>query len=358
MFHSGYYAVRYLEYRTQVVQQHFPKAVGVDNFMFKVEVALAGYGFTQENTIAMTNVCRDEVTKPLREKVEGIFGNSFTTSGLGGVLTLGTIGMKAGMSHSPISEGSGKERYVFFSFPHIAIDAEGEVGAISRPGRPGASTACGALLGCLGNLKDKGAAEIPTCQHTHHELNPEFSILQSKLARRIQEDAVDEGALDLVQLTKIAEASISDDLEQLIELTTADTKADYAVVTGVQIHSWGKDFYDDAPNLEFVAPQRVYVVCNGERTDIDLGNLPDPTPRQLRLLAQAQAGAAAGEAGVPVDPVDTGSGGAPGIEGEVMLASKWPAWQSGIKKGSVPAAAGNGNDEGGRVKRKKVLGLF
>ena len=97
MFHSGYYAVRYLEYRTQVVQQHFPKAVGVDNFMFKVEVALAGYGFTQENTIAMTNVCRDEVTKPLREKVEGIFGNSFTTSGLGGVLTLGTIGMKAGM---------------------------------------------------------------------------------------------------------------------------------------------------------------------------------------------------------------------------------------------------------------------
>ena len=130
-------------------------------------------------------------------------------------------------SHSPISEGSGKERYVFFSFPHIAIDAEGEVGAISRPGRPGASTACGALLGCLGNLKDKGAAEIPTCQHKHDELNPEFSILQSKLARRIQEDAVDEGALDLVQLTKIAEASISDDLEQLIELTTADTNADY-----------------------------------------------------------------------------------------------------------------------------------
>ena len=36
MFHSGYHAVRYLEYRTQVVQQHFPKAVGVDNFMFKL----------------------------------------------------------------------------------------------------------------------------------------------------------------------------------------------------------------------------------------------------------------------------------------------------------------------------------
>ncbi len=40
----------------------------------------------------------------------------------------------------------GKERYVFFSFPHIAIDSDGKVGAVSRPNRPGASAACGALI--------------------------------------------------------------------------------------------------------------------------------------------------------------------------------------------------------------------
>ncbi len=50
----------------------------------------------------------------------------------------------------------GKERYVFFSFPHIAIDSEGKVGGISRPNRPGASSACGALIACTGDLKTYG----------------------------------------------------------------------------------------------------------------------------------------------------------------------------------------------------------
>ena len=43
-------------------------------------------------------------------------------------------------------QASGRERYVFFSFPHIGIDESGEVGAISRPGRPKKSHACGAML--------------------------------------------------------------------------------------------------------------------------------------------------------------------------------------------------------------------
>ena len=38
-----------------------------------------------------------------------------------------------------------RERYVFFSFPHIAIDMNGELGGIYRPNRPGRSCACGAL---------------------------------------------------------------------------------------------------------------------------------------------------------------------------------------------------------------------
>mgnify|MGYP001028191428 CR=1 FL=1 len=41
---------------------------------------------------------------------------------------------------------SGKERYVFFSFPHIGIDSKGVVGNISRPGRSGMSCACGAVI--------------------------------------------------------------------------------------------------------------------------------------------------------------------------------------------------------------------
>ena len=50
-----------------------------------------------------------------------VYGMSFQTHGLGGVLTCGVTGVGAGLSHSPM-EG-GKERYVFFSFPHIGIDS-------------------------------------------------------------------------------------------------------------------------------------------------------------------------------------------------------------------------------------------
>ncbi len=38
----------------------------------------------------------------LEDKIESVFGSCFSTHGLGGVLTCGVIGIKAGLSHSPI----------------------------------------------------------------------------------------------------------------------------------------------------------------------------------------------------------------------------------------------------------------
>ncbi len=45
---------------------------------------------------------------------------------------------------------------MFFSFPHISVDAKGSIGAISRPGRPGPSCACGALQAALIDIKKGG----------------------------------------------------------------------------------------------------------------------------------------------------------------------------------------------------------
>jgi hypothetical protein len=65
---------------------------------------------------AMSNLCRDESCMIVEEKIESIFGSAFSTHGLGGVLTCGVLGMKAGLSHSPIVEvskgTSGKGRRV------------------------------------------------------------------------------------------------------------------------------------------------------------------------------------------------------------------------------------------------------
>lgn len=80
--------------------------------------------------------------------------------------------------------------------------------------------------------------------------------------------------LDLVDITKVAERTITDDLKYLIQHTVDPAKADYAVVTGVEIHNYGTSFDDDEPNLEFVWPTNCYVVINGEKTYLDLDSIP------------------------------------------------------------------------------------
>lgn len=41
----------YLTARTRRIAQHFPTAIGVDDFLNRLEVALFAYGFTGDNSI-------------------------------------------------------------------------------------------------------------------------------------------------------------------------------------------------------------------------------------------------------------------------------------------------------------------
>lgn len=285
------YEQSYLAARTDTVNKSFPGSLLVDDFIHRLEIGLYSYGFTGDNSIACTNLCRDEITSVLKKKIDVVFGNSFNVNGLGGVLTSGVLGVGAGLSHSPVDAESGKERYVFFSFPHIAVSPFHKPGVLTRSGRPGDSAACGALVKALGDFKADGLEASSKTPGVHEPENPEYSILKQRLARRIQRDGKSEKdipGLDLVELTKVAERAISSDLEFLISKAVDPEKADYAVVTGVQIHSWGKLYDDESPNLEFVQPCMVYTVVNGQKTALDLSKIPALTPRQIKELAFAQ----------------------------------------------------------------------
>ena len=64
-----------------------------------------------------------------------------------------------GSSVTSLSDGvqkSSKERYIFFSFPHVAVDPKGGLGSIQRPGREACSSACGALKAALGHFQGAG----------------------------------------------------------------------------------------------------------------------------------------------------------------------------------------------------------
>uniref|UniRef100_A0A7S2VV98 Limiting CO2-inducible protein B/C beta carbonyic anhydrase domain-containing protein n=1 Tax=Chlamydomonas chlamydogama TaxID=225041 RepID=A0A7S2VV98_9CHLO len=345
-----------LNARHRDILKHFPSALGVDDFIARCEVVLSGYGFTGDNSIAMTNLCRDEITLVLKDKIEAVFGSSFNTNGLGGVLTCGVTGMGAGLSHSPTSS-SGRERYVFFSFPHIAIDSASSVGTITRPGRSGRSCACGALLKALGELKAEGYACNCKVPGVHDPLDPEYSILKQRLARRLRYEKTDVSKLDLVGITAVAERTITNDLEYLIEKAVDLNKADYAVVTGVQIHNWATSLEaDGTPSLEFVAPTKVFVVVNGVKIHLDLTKVPSLSPRQLLMLAGGEASAhdtnfaVSHSTGstlqeIPYSYLNTRLGGATVLSPDwTTLAQKdnmapnnsWPVWQNVIRSDSVP----------------------
>ncbi|GIL77001.1 hypothetical protein Vretimale_3273 [Volvox reticuliferus] len=335
--------------------RHFPSAMGVDDFMGRVEVALAGFGFTGDNTIAMTNLCRDEVTQVLKDKIEAIFGSSFNTNGLGGVLTCGVTGMKAGLSHSPVCNG-GRERYVFFAFPHIAINSEGEMGALSRPGRPKQSCACGALLAILNAFKLDGVEKSCKVPGVHDPLDPELTILQQRLARRVRYEKLDVKVLDLPGLTQVAERTITDDLEYLIEKAVDPATADYAVITGVQIHNWGKELSEGGDaSIEFVAPAKAYTVVNGLKTYIDLPQVPALSPRQIQAMSTRSLNGIAAKniqlgvrgsviSEVPLEYLVTKLGGSQlMVDGSSYAPSfsstdsfEWPTWQSRIRLDNNP----------------------
>ena len=275
----------YINERIEVVTKHFPNAIGMDDFLFRTEVMLRRFGFTADNSIALTSLCRDEITFPLKNAIHDIFGYSMDIDGLGGVISAGTTGLGAGFSHAPIDFATGRERYVLFALPHIAIDAEGKIGSVIRSGRAQQSCACGALIKMQPMFKQYKDGKLKresdeTCWHD--PLDPEFSILTNRMLKAIDKEKIPDKGLGLVEVTKLANKVIQGDIADLIEKTVDPEKADYAVITGIQIHSTrvanSKVWH---PHLEFIAPTSMYIVKDGIKHTMDIMGIDPPTPRQL-----------------------------------------------------------------------------
>jgi hypothetical protein len=199
---------KHLAARVEAVSKHLPGSLSADDFLARVEVILCAQGFRGDNSIAVTNLCRDESTGILKSKIESIFGANFNINGLGAVLTCGVTGMGAGLSHAPIDPKTGREKYVFFSFPHIAVDDEGNVGSIYRPGREGASAACGALITALKAFQEEGLEKYLKDPGLHDSDEPEFSILKQRLAMRMAGEDLKIESTNVAGITKVHALSV------------------------------------------------------------------------------------------------------------------------------------------------------
>ena len=180
-----------------------------------------------------------------------------------------------------------KERYIFYIFPHIGVSSSGVVGKLKRPGIDEDSGVCGALVAMHNELL-KGEIKV--------ELDPldiEQSLLKQKLIKHIKFGILP----SLVELTKIAHHVALHDLQVLIRevLEKSGKKIDYAVITGVQVHT---------TNCDFITPDEeggCYVVVDGKRTEIAFPNIENEFYKQVlakqqqKKLERAAAAAAAAQ---------------------------------------------------------------
>lgn len=232
------------------LDEHFPGTLPQADYIDRSHRALEKHGFREDNSIACVGVCRDEICRPLVLGVWNTWGEAFNFSSLAGMLNLGRTGFGAAHAHAPLVEG--RERYVYVQMPHIGIGPGGEIGQCQRIGQPGTSVACGALAAFRSEL------ETGSVDATLDPDDLEQSLLKQRLIKRLPWGSKP----DLVTVTKLAGEIILADLEHMIELTVDRDKADYAVLTGVQIH--GPD------NAPFVWPGKSYAVVGAERFSLRL----------------------------------------------------------------------------------------
>ncbi len=231
-----------------ILDRLFGKFYKEYDFIKKSYDALKPFGFTDDNAIASVCLCRDEISQTVRSHIERMWGEAFNFSSLAGLFTAGKTGMKAFISHAP--NVNGKERYVFYAFSHIAIDENENMGACKRKGLE-KSHACGALCLFLNELS-RGKINIRL-----DEEDIEESLLKRRLLRELKYGEIP----DLLTLTKITLKAIVKDLENIIEKVVDAKKADYAVISGIQIHG---------PEENYIVPDESYVIVDRERKKLEI----------------------------------------------------------------------------------------
>lgn len=232
----------------EALKEHFPRAMPQRDFISRSYEALGRFGFNAENTIACVGVCRDELTHPFINEIRQKWGEAFNFSGLAGMLYLGKTGFLAAKHHSPRLDG--RERYVYYTMPHIAIGNKGEIGVYFRAGREETSAACGALMAFRQEM-ESGKLNL--------ELDwddIEQSLLKQRLSGNIEYGEVP----DLLELTRLTYEVISGEIKKLTVQHINPQESDYAVFSGIQIHGPEKK--------DYIWPGVAYAVVNGSPADL------------------------------------------------------------------------------------------
>jgi hypothetical protein len=213
---------------TESLIANFPDAIPANQFVSGSQRALARIGVHRGGALPMIGTCRDELAFALTAELQRAWGGAFNMAGLAGLFTLGRTGVIAARGHAPLIEG--RRTFLVFGLAHIGVDEDGELGRVQRPGVPGKSHTCGALLALADELRGD---DVHTSDYPYLDpYDPEQSRLRDRIAPRVPAERS-----DILTLTRIARELIDQDTAAVIELLRDDAvPADVAVFTGIHIH--------------------------------------------------------------------------------------------------------------------------
>lgn len=210
------------------LRRRFPGAISQREYVSLATASLRQAGMVAENTLVAVSHCRDEITGSVRTSLEASWGPVFELSGLAGMLSAGTSGVAAAMSHAPRA-GAGSN-FVLFAFAHVGIDDDGAIGLVRRRGLERPVPTCGSLQRVIDTRAIRRGDRIDS-----------LDLEQANVERRIGKLLGPADQLDLAHLAKLALQCIEQDIDSIFQRLDRDrsTRAadlDGGLFTGVQIH--------------------------------------------------------------------------------------------------------------------------
>ena len=214
---------------SETMARDFPHALPANQFVNSTQDCLAPHSVHRGSALPLIATCRDELAFALTAELQRAWGPAFNMAGLAGLLTLGRTGIAAARGHAPIV--SGRRTFVVIGLTHVGVDDAGVLGNCERPGVPGASHTCGALMALHDDLR---GGDVHTSDYPYlDKYDPEQSRLRERIAPRV----ADPKNTDLLAILRIARELIDQDTDAVIKvLRDDDVPADVAVFTGIHIH--------------------------------------------------------------------------------------------------------------------------
>lgn len=240
---------------TATLARDFPRAIPANQFVLATQDVLKDFGVHRGSALPLIATCRDELAFALTAELQRAWGPAFNMAGLAGLLTLGRTGIAAARQHAPIV--AGRRTFVLVGLTHVGVDDAGTIGNCERPGVPGTSKTCGALMALHDAML---GGDVHTSDYPY--LDPDDPE-QSRLRERITPHVADPEKIDLLEITQIARDLIGQDTDAVIQvLRDHETPADVAVFTGIHIHG--------PRGAEYVDVARSYFDRDGEIVQLEL----------------------------------------------------------------------------------------